>query len=113
MKTNLLLKSGCVIAAFLVSAAPALGATAYEGDSYDVLSAGRQERGARGPIRSDETVKTESSGRYEGDMYDKFSLPSHTLRGAQGPIRADEPSQEDAFWKSLQQRSPVLGGGNG
>ena len=51
--------------------------------------------------------------QYEGDMYEKFRLPAEALRGAMGPIRSDEPSQENTLWKELQQRAPVLGGGNG
>ncbi len=115
MKKGLLFKSGCVIATLLFSATSTLGASEYDGDMYDVLSAARQERGAMGPIRSDETVKIETSvaAQYDGDMYDKFRLPSKELRGAMGPIRSDEPSKEDTFWKDLQQRAPVLGGGNG
>ena len=113
MKKSLLLKSGCVVAAFVVSATSTLGAAGYEGDLYDNLSSEQQVRGAMGPIRSDEAVKSETSARYEGDMYDRFNLPSEALRGAMGPIRSDEPSQEDRFWKDLQQRAPPLGGGTG
>lgn len=113
MKKSLLLKSSCAVAALLFSATSTLGAAAYDGDLYDVLSAAKQERGAMGPIRSDEAVKIETSAQYEGDMYDTFRLPSKALRGAMGPIRSDEPSKEDTFWKDLQQRAPVLGGGNG
>ncbi len=114
MKKSLLLKSGFAVAALLFSATSTLGAAAYEGNLYEVLSSeARQEFGARGPVRANEAVKTETSARYEGDMYERFRLPSPSLRGARGPIRSDEPSKEDAFWKDLQQRAPVLGGGNG
>ena len=114
MKKSLLLKSGCVVAAFVVSATSALGAAGYEGEMYERFREPSQElRGAMGPIRSDEAIKTETPARYEGDMYERFYLPSQELRGVMGPIRSDEPSQEDSFWKDLQQRAPVLGGGNG
>lgn len=113
MKWNLLAKSGCVAAAMWLSTSPALGVATYEGNLYEALSSVQRERGAMGPIRSDETVKYEAFARYEGDSYDKFRIPSQALRGAMGPIRSDEPTQQNTEWMELQQRAPVLGGGNG
>jgi hypothetical protein len=113
MKKSLLLKSGWAVAALLFSATPALSAAEFEGNLYEVLSSQHQERGAFGPIRSDEAVRTDTAMQYEGDMYEKFRLPAEALRGAMGPIRSDEPRQENTLWKELQQRAPVLGGGNG
>lgn len=115
MKKRLLLKSVGAAAVLLFSATSALGAATYEGDLYEALSTKQPARGAgaMGPIRSYEAVGSETSVRYEGDMYDKFREPSQALRGAQGPIRSDETGQENRLWKDLYERSPVLGGGNG
>lgn len=115
MKKSLLLKSVGAAAVVLFSATSALGAAAYEGDLYEALSTQQPARGAgaMGPIRSYEAVASETSLRYEGDMFEALRLPSQSLRGAQGPIRSDALSEEGSLWKELQQRSPVLGGGNG
>ncbi|PKO86387.1 MAG: hypothetical protein CVU18_15195 [Betaproteobacteria bacterium HGW-Betaproteobacteria-12] len=96
MKKTLLLKSGCVVAALWLSATPALAAATYEGNLYEVISTKPQVRGAMGPIRSDESVESESVGRYEGDTYDQFRLPAKALRGAMGPIRSDDSVESES-----------------
>lgn len=114
MKTRLLMKSGLLAAVMVGAAMPATAA--YEGDLYNVLQSRTEAtaRGAMGPIRSEEGMSVKVPGKFEGDMYESFRLPPQDLRGALGPVRTTTaPSAEDEAWKDVQERAPILGGGNG